>query len=404
MISVKAATEIIMNRVVVVEKEESHLLASVGRVLAEPVTARFSLPLFDNSAMDGYAIRSADTQSADLTHPVHLSLIGTLAAGDASHRIFLNSNEAIRIMTGAPIPKGADAVVALEEVRFRDDSVEVLGPVPIGRHLRVCGEDIQTGTVVLKEGHRIRTQDIPILAALGVEKVVLFRPLRAAILATGSELIPLGSPQEPNKIYNSNTPTLITFLHSLGAQITDLGIAIDQEDSIKEKIQQASNVDLFLLSGGASVGEYDLVRKVLEELGAQLQFHRVKVKPGKPLLFGYLGKIPFFGLPGNPISCVVCFLAFIAPFIRRCQGELLSGIETLQARLSGRLHKRDQRQLWVTAVLAPGPQGTWVVTPTPKQGSAMLWSLAQANSFVIIPEEVAVIEEGEWVQVVRIPQ
>lgn len=414
--SVEEARRIVLAQAMTLGSERVRLGDGIGRVLAQDLVAEASLPPFDNSAMDGYAIHSSDAAGASREHPVTLRLVGEVAAGEVRERA-VSRGEAVKIMTGAPLPPGADSVVALEEARLRSDGhqgqaecrtrgasgrgkqVEIFGEVPPGRHVRKVGEDIKTGEVALAAGTRIQLQHVGLLASLGYAEVPVFRAPSIAVLATGSELIEIGGQLAPGKIRNSNSLTLLTLLRGLGLRATDLGIVTDDHALIRQRLEEAAKHDVVLISGGVSVGEHDLVKRVLRDLGMETLFWRVNMKPGKPLLFGRWRDSVVFGLPGNPISSVVCFLEFIAPYLRKATGEHDPTDGLVHARLTQPLRKKEPKPLFLTAQLRE-EAGTLLVTPTPQQGSGMLNSLAQANAFIVVPEDIMELAAGSLVEVV----
>ncbi len=394
---VDEARRIVLAQATTLGPERVRLEDGIGRVLAQDVIAEASLPPFDNSAMDGYTVRSADTAGASREQPVRLKLVGKVAAGQTLERE-VNRGEAAKIMTGAPLPIGADSVVMLEEARFRDGIVEIRSPVAPGSHIRKVGEDIPAGNSVLTAGSRIRLQHLGLLAGLGYATLPVYRSPTVVVLATGSELVNIDEPLAPGKIRNSNGLVLAALLRQLGIQPLDLGTAVDERVRIQRKLQEAAASDVILISGGVSVGEHDLVKRILRDLGMEIFFWRVNMKPGKPLLFGrWRGKV-IFGLPGNPISCVVCFLEFISPFLRKVMGERDVDQGRVHARLTQSIRKKEPRRQLFTAKLEED-QGGLSVTPTPQQGSGMLNSLAQANAFIVVPEETMRLEASDLVEV-----
>lgn len=395
--SVEEARRIVLEQATTLGPERVRLEDGVGRVLAQDLVANTDLPPFDNSAMDGYAIRSADTAGASRERPITLRLVGEVAAGEVLDRP-ISRGEAVKIMTGAPLPPGADSVVALEEARVRRGLVEILTDIALGRHVRNAGEDIKVGDVALAAGTRIQLQHVGLLASLGYAEVPVFRVPSIAVLATGSELIEIGEALAPGKIRNSNSLTLLTLLRGLGLRAVDLGVVTDDRALIRQRLEEAAAHNVILISGGVSVGQHDLVKTVLREMGMEALFWRVNMKPGKPLLFGHLRNSVIFGLPGNPISCVVCFLEFIAPYVRKVTGEDDPTNGLVHARLTQPLRKKEPKTLLLTAQLRE-EAGTLAVTPTPQQGSGMLNSLAQANAFIVVPEDIMELEAGSLVEV-----
>ena len=408
--SVEDAKRMVLEQAEPLGTELVVLPASVGRVVARDLIAETDLPPFDNSSMDGYAVRSSDVAGASTEQPVVLRLTGEVAAGEVLGRA-VSLGEAVRIMTGAPLPPGADSVVALVEARLRGERVEILEEVLPGRHVRNAGEDIQASAVALVAGTWMQLQHLGLLAGLGYARVPVYRLPRVAVLTTGSELVGADEPLAPGKIRNSNSLVLVALLRQLGIEPVDLGVAVDERDLIRQRLEEASQYDVILVSGGVSVGEHDLVKRVLRDLGMETLLWRVNLKPGKPLLVGRLpaclrqagwlagwrGTV-VFGLPGNPISCVVCFLEFISPFLRKTMGEEMADDGRIHARLTQPLRKKEPRLQLFTAKLEE-EQGMRWVTPTPQQGSGMLHSLAHANAFIVVPEDTMQLDAGSVVDV-----
>ncbi|MEO7003378.1 MAG: gephyrin-like molybdotransferase Glp, partial [Ktedonobacterales bacterium] len=280
--------------------EQIALAGALGRVTAADVVAQEPSPPFANSAMDGYALRSADTAGASDAAPARLRLVGEVPAG-AVYAGVMGAGEAVRILTGAPVPDGADAVLQQELVTVADGVVQIAQSVTVGNNVRSAGDDVRPGMMLTRRGTELGPAEIALLASLGVHPLTVTRRPRVAILATGDELAPLGEPLRPGQIHESNTPYLIAAVQRAGAEAWPLGIARDRADEIRAKIAQASAADLVLTSGGVSVGDYDLVKQLLAEQGS-IDFWRVRMRPGKPLAFGLLGETPLLGLPGNPVS------------------------------------------------------------------------------------------------------
>jgi len=395
--SVDEARRIVLEQAATLGTEQVALATSLGRAVARDLIADEALPPFDNSAMDGYALWSTDTDGATKDHPVTLRLVGEVAAGTVLTRA-LSRGETVKIMTGAPLPPGANSVVMLEEARLRGGLVEIFKPVPPDCHVRKAGEDITRGEIAVRAGTRIRVQHLGLLAGLGHAHLSVFRLPSVAVLATGSELVDVNEPLAPGKIRNSNSLVLVALLRRLGLAPIDLGVVVDDRSLIRQQLEDTVKSDVLLISGGVSVGEHDLVKRVLGALGMETLFWRVNMKPGKPLLFGrWRGKM-VFGLPGNPISCVVCFLEFIAPFVRKTMGVEDPDNGLVAARLTQALRKHEPRTQLFTAHLQDD-QGALVVTPTPQQGSGMLNSLAHANAFIVVPEDVTELGAGSLVDV-----
>jgi len=373
---------------------------ALNLVLAEPVVAPMDLPPFDNSAMDGYALRAEETQGAADAEPIKLTIAGEIAAGSWQDTV-VQPGTAIKIMTGAPLPPSTDTVLQLEAGRLRDGAVEVREPLPVGRHVRRCGEDVRRGQVLLGAGLRLNAQRLGLLANSGISDVAAIRRPRVSLLATGSELVTAGQPLAPGQIYDSNRIVLRTLVAQAGCDCDDFGLVRDDPSEIAARLKEAMAADLVLISGGVSVGSHDYVKPVLRELGMETLFWRVNAKPGKPLLCGRRQQTWVFGLPGNPISCVVGFLMFIEPLIRLLQGETNTQPRYAKATLMQPVSKKDGRRTFMTARLDTRPDGMLEVTPTEQQGSAMMQALAQADAFIVVPEDRPSMEAGEVVHVLR---
>jgi molybdopterin molybdotransferase len=416
MISVDEAWDRIRSAAQPLSIERRSLDSVAGSVLAEEVIAPMDLPPFDNSAMDGYALRAADTQAARAEQPVILPVLGEVAAGGWRAEP-VSPGSSVKIMTGAAVPAGADAVLMLEDGRLHQGAVEIRAAVPLGKHIRRKGEDVRQGEVICQSGLRLNAQRLGLLASSGIAEVAVVRRARVAVLATGSELAQPGTPLAPGQIYDSNRLVLRTLLQQTGSCVDDLGVAPDDPARIRERIQAGLSADLLLISGGVSVGAHDHVKQVLRDLGVETLFWRVAMKPGKPILCGRRDGTWVFGLPGNPISCVVGFLVFIEPLLRLLQGEAQARPRYGTARLTRAVSKKDgrtpsasgislgpdslrcDRRHFMTARLALGSDGVMDATPTAKQGSAMMQALAEANGFVVVPEAVCRLEADELVDV-----
>ncbi len=399
-LTVQEALTAVLNGVPVLAAETVALPEALGRVLAEPVTARDSLPPFANSSMDGYALRAADVVGATAVNPVTLRVIGDVAAG-AMPDVTITAGTAVRIMTGAPLPNGADAVVPVEDTdevwRKRErplpESVQISRVVSPGDYVRRPGEDIEAGQMVMEAGHLIRPQGIGVLASLGVAQVAVIRRPRVGILATGDELIGVEEPLRPGKIRNSNGYTQTAQVTALGAIPVPLGVARDSEADVRAKLQAGldAGVDLFISSAGVSVGAYDVVKAVLDESG-DVNFWRVRMRPGKPLAFGTYQSVPFLGLPGNPVSAMVSFERFARAAIRKMAGHIRLERPQLPVTLQDEI-RSDGRESYVRAVVWRA-DGRYLATTTGDQGSHIMTSLVKANALLIVPENVTLVEPG----------
>lgn len=401
--SVQEAREMILSSVNTLPTELVSLLAAHGRVLAEDIVAREDLPAFDNSSMDGFALQAADTAGATEINPVQLPLAGEVAAGSLLPQT-LSAHTAMRIMTGAPIPPGANAVLELEAVKTQNGSVEISLPVQAGRNIRRKGEELRAGTTVLHHGTHLQAAHLGVLATLGYEKVQVYCKPFVAFLTTGNELVEVGCPLQPGQIRNSNAYALWGLLREAGAEPVNLGTARDDEHSLRDKLHKGLSYDALVTSGGVSVGAYDFVIKTLEALGVQKQFWKVNIKPGMPLFFGlYRDRqrerdIPVFGLPGNPVSTMVTFLQFVRPAIDAMQGRIDRRPIRLTARMVQDYVKKDGKRHFLRGVLR-NENGSLTVQTTGMQNSAALSSMAVANCLIVIPEERKQIKAGEEVDV-----
>ncbi len=395
MLTVEEARERVLARFQPLEAEQAPLTEALGRVLADDTRAKVASPPFANSAMDGYALRSADTRDASEQAPVRLRLVGEVPAGSVYDGV-TQPGEAIRILTGAPLPEGADAALQQELTEVADGWVTIRQPVARGTNIRQRGDDARPGALLARAGAELGPAEIALLASLGVSPVAVRRRPRVAILATGDELTPLGQPLQPGKIYNSNTPYLVAAVARAGAVPVPLGVAPDQADALRAKLTEAQGHDLILTSGGVSVGDYDLVKQILGEQG-EMEFWRVRIRPGKPLAFGVLGQTPLLGLPGNPVSAAVTFELFGRPAIRRMLGAAHVERPTITVTLAGEEQRRADRRQFVRVRLA-SDDGQLVAHTTGAQDSHLISSLQGATALLIIPEGEGIIRPGEKAQ------
>ena len=408
MISVEEALEKVLSYFDVLEAEDELILDSLGRVLAEDIYSTINIPPMDNSAMDGYAVQAQSTVGATHSSPNILDVIGEVAAGHLTKEEVMPGT-AIRIMTGAPIPKGADAVVQFEdtdeEIRKAQDQplkeIGVLCEVEEGLNVRRMGEDISSGSLILKKGTLLRPQEIGVLASLGREWVPVIRRPLVTILATGDELVDVGKPLPLGKIYSSNTYSLAAQVIRYGGIPKILGIARDNVQELEDKIKQAQDADLLITSAGVSVGDYDIVKDVLARQG-EVTFWTVRMKPGKPLAFGVLrlGKsmVPHLGLPGNPVSSMITFEQFARPAILKMLGRENLAKPTIHARSESQVKNTDGRRIFAR-VWVSKQEGQYLARVVGSQGSGILTSMAQANGLMIVPEDVPSVEMGDDVVV-----
>ncbi|HFD79933.1 MAG TPA: molybdopterin molybdenumtransferase MoeA [Gammaproteobacteria bacterium] len=376
--------------------ERLPLKSATGRILAQDIVSAIDVPCFANSAMDGYAVRSQDCPGEGDTV---LEVVGSSFAG-APFEGAVGRGQCVRIMTGAVVPEGADAVLMQERVEREDERIRFAsGSVEAGLNVRYPGEDTRRGDTVLECGKRLGAAEIALLASVGVGEVPLRRRLRVAFFSTGDELTSLGQPLEAGQIYDSNRYALSAMLSAPRIEYYDLGVIPDRRDAVRDAFRQAGAMaDLVLTSGGVSVGEADYVTETLAELG-QIDFWRMAMKPGKPLAFGRLGAAVFFGLPGNPVSAMVTFYQFVLPAIRKMSGEKARAPLLLQARCAGDLRKAPGRMEFQRGILQTAADGSLEVSTTGLQGSHVLSSMSRANCFIHLPAESSGAHRGEMVTV-----
>lgn len=416
-ISVEQALEKVLANINVLGEEERPLLECLGQVLAEDVLADINVPPSDNSAMDGYAVRSEDIKGASKQKPRILKVIDMVVAGGSPKKA-VEPGTAIRIMTGAPIPQGADAVVAFEdtdETERASGERGIPGEIGIfveeksGANIRRAGESVRKGTSVLIKGTVIRPSEIGVLASMGRARVKVIRRPVVAILATGDELASLGEPLPEGKIYNSNTYSIAAQVMRDGGIPRVLGIALDNEASVVNKINQALDADLLVTIGGVSMGDYDVVKNVLAKQG-EIVFWKVRSKPGKPLAFGTIKRVdqgnrtrdlPHLGLAGNAVSCMVNYELFVRPSILKMMGKKNLAKPTIEAIFEDKITNDDSRRIFAR-VIVEKRQGQYYARLTGPQGSGILTSMVLANGLAIIPEDKQVVNKGEKLQVMML--
>ena len=399
MLSVDDALARILGALTPLPAEQVAVSDGLGRVLAEDVAARRTQPPAAMSAMDGYAVRAVDVK----TVPVILKVIGQAPAGDAFAGT-VGAGEAVRIFTGGPLPDGADAIVIQEDTEAGDGTVTVLESTEAGRFVRPAGLDFKAGDVRLKAGRALTARDVGLAAAMNVPWLMVRRRPRVAILATGDEIVMPGDPIGPNQIVSSNSIALAAAVRVLGGEPCMLGIAPDDRDGLAAMASGAAGADLLLTSGGASVGDHDLVQSVLGEIGFELDFWKIAMRPGKPLIFGHVGDTPVLGLPGNPVSALVCAMIYLRPALARMLGA--ADAETaprLTARLTESLPENDERQDYLRARLDNDPDGRLAVTPFSRQDSSMLAMLAAADCLILRAPHAPALDAGTAIEVLPIP-
>jgi molybdopterin molybdotransferase len=407
-LTVAEALALVLEGVSVLPFETVSLLEALGMVLAQPVVANDTLPPFANSSMDGFAVRAADVLGATVAAPVELTVVADIAAGRVPTRA-VGPGETARIMTGAPLPDGADAVVPVEDtsVPWRDQSADLPQTVAIrravnpGDSVRYPGEDIRQGDVVMPAGRTLRPQEIGVLAALGVARVSVVRRPRVGVLATGDELVTVEEALTPGTIRNSNSYGLAAHITAAGGEPILVGIARDTEAAVREKLQTGldQNVDLFISSAGVSVGAYDVVKAVLETAGG-MTFWRVRMRPGKPLAYGRYAGVPYLGLPGNPVSALVSFERFARPAVLKMGGHTDLERPRVMVRLVDEIHS-DGRESYVRGIVERSG-ANYRAKVTGAQGSHLMTSLVQANALLIVPEGVRHVPAGEMLEAMMI--
>ncbi len=399
MLTVAEARARIVSAFAPLPAEQVSLANALGRVLAEPIHARLTQPPFAVSAMDGYAVRAADVASV----PVTLRLVGYAPAGSA-YGSPIKPGEAVRIFTGAPLPDGADAIVIQEDTKATGDSVLVKEGAPIGRYVRPAGLDFRRGDAGLAAGKRLGARDIGLAAAMNHPWLQVYRRPRVAILATGDEIVMPGEPVGPNQIVSSNGLALAAFLRAAGAEPIDLGIAADNRAALQRLAAGAAGADLLVTTGGASVGDHDLVQAALGEQGMAVDFWKIAMRPGKPLMFGNIGTTRVIGLPGNPVSTLVCAIVFIRPALRAMLGQQDSD-NGEEIAIAGRdLAENDNREDYLRATLSRDGEGRLVATPFGKQDSSMQFLMQQAQCLVIRPVQAPALAKGSPVRILRLDE
>ena len=399
MISVEDAQKSILEMIRPMGRERVGLLDCPGRVLAEDVHSSRPVPPWNNSAMDGYALRAEDVRGASRETPKALRVVEEIQAGVMATRT-LGPGEAIKIMTGAPIPGGADAVVLVEETeRISEEEVHVFLAVREGEAIRLAGEDVKPGEEVLSRGVRLGAASAGMLANIGRARVYVHQKPKVAILATGEELVDLGDTPDVGQIFNSNSYALAAQVLEAGGEPVLLGIARDNAEDLTRHINDGLAADLLITSGGVSVGDFDLVKSTLGGLGNDMRFWRVRMKPGKPMAFGVLSGKPVFGLPGNPVSTMVSFELFVRPSLLKMQGHENLFRTMVEARLLHPLTKSPERRHYVRSIVYRDG-GEWAVRAIEAQGSNILHSMVRANALVVFPEYETELAAGGRVQVI----
>ncbi|MGL6261831.1 bifunctional molybdopterin-guanine dinucleotide biosynthesis adaptor protein MobB/molybdopterin molybdotransferase MoeA [Vibrio sp. WXL210] len=393
-LSVTEGREKILDAIDVISGDEAiHIEHSYGRVLSQAVHSPIDVPQYTNSAMDGFAIRGDDLEQESYR------VVAEVMAG-YSHDLPLKTGEAVKIMTGAPVPQGADTVVMREQAQTHDDQVRFNAKIKAGQNVRQAGEDLAQGAQVFSAGTRIESAEMGMLASLGLNQCQVHRQLKVAIFSTGDEVQAPGSEQKTNTIYDSNRFTLIGLLQTLGCEVIDLGIIADDEALMVQALEGAAqSADMVLTSGGVSVGDADFIKLALKRLG-QIDFWRISMRPGRPLAFGKINNKPFFGLPGNPVAVMVSFINFVEPAIRHMQGQVDWTPLKVPAIASESLRSRLGRTEFSRGIYQLNQQGQLTVRTTGSQGSGILRSMSEANCLIEVAPSVDSVKPGEFVTII----
>jgi molybdopterin molybdotransferase len=376
--------------------EQVALRDALGRVLAEDVLSPIEHPPWDNSSMDGYAVRAVDIARASADAPVSLPVLETVRAGQRPTQA-LSANTAIRIMTGAPVPEGADTVIRVEDTDGGESRVSIRDARDSRRNVRPRGEDLVVGALAVATGTTLEPAHIGVLASVGAARVSVHRRPRVAVLASGDELVDLNefdAVRRGDRIVSSNSYTLTASVRAAGGDVVDLGLVADNPDSYREHLARAAGCDLLITSGGVSVGAYDFTKDVLKSMGAELHLWRILMRPGAPLGFGMLGEMPWLGLPGNPVSAMVTFELFARPVIRRLRGETQIFRRAIDVRTREDLSIAAPLTHFMRGIIEWEHGMAWARLTGP-QGSGVLTSMARANALIIVPPDRTVVKAGE---------
>ena len=396
MLTVAEASERILSDIRPLDTETVPIRQALGRVLAEDIAATVTMPPWSNASMDGYAVRSADITPVMGGERLKLRVVGTIAAGGFASRA-LKRGEAMRIMTGAPIPEGADSVIRKEDTDGGSDKVEVRDARDVWKNIRPAGEDFQRGDVLARRGSPLKAALIGVLASTGVKEVNVFRRPRVAIISSGNELVDLDEFDEviaARRIVSTNSYTLEALTRVAGGIPIDLGIAADTKAALRRKLESAADADLILTSAGVSVGDMDHTREVFEALGGKQKFWKVKMRPGAPLAFGMLKDVPWLGLSGNPVSAMVSFELFVRPALRKMQGYSALFRRTVTVTVEEEVKIAAKLTHFLRAIVRRNQDGTLAARLTGLQSSGMLTSMAKGNALLIVPEDSPKVASG----------
>ena len=406
MLSVTEARERILSHFQTTTEETLPLIKCANRILAVDIAAAYDFPFFNNSSMDGFAIRAEDSATAAADSRLTLSVVADIPAGSAP-TVTLAKGQSARIMTGAQLPQGADAVIPVEDTDFHSRDAGTAAPktisftrtVKVGENVRPRGMDLQAGKVVIQRGRKLKPQDLGLLAMLGIARVTVYKKPRIALISTGDELLEVDAPLTTGKIHDSNSYALAALIENTGADVVRLGVAKDTHESVTGLLERANHekVDLIVSSAGVSVGAFDFVKEVIEANG-KLDFWSVNMRPGKPLAFGEYQGCPFIGLPGNPVSAFVGFEIFVRPVLEKLSGQLNGSRLTVRVRCDEEIES-DGRESYLRAKVR-NESGVYIATLTGHQGSGNLLSLVQADALLIIHAGVKCVPVGQEVDAI----
>ncbi len=374
--------------------ESISLMQAVGRVLAEDVTAHVTHPPADVSAMDGYAVRAADVA----TIPAQVTLVGESAAGHPWNGS-VQPGQAVRIFTGAHVPKGADAVVIQEDTTASGTSITIQESSPAGRHIRPAAQDFKAGNVILRAPRKLTARDIGLAGAGNNAHLRVYRRPRIGVLSTGDEVAMPGEAISSHQIVSANGPAICAFVRARGGVDIHLGVVRDEATALRTALDRAEPLDMLVTSGGVSVGDRDLMKQALSTDDFALAFHKIAMRPGKPLLFGHLKGLPILGLPGNPVSAMVCAILFLGPALERLQGLPGAAPTLTPARLGADMKLNDSREDYVRATVTRAPDGSFIATPFPKQDSGIISTLAQSDALIVRPPQAPAAKAGDAVSI-----
>ncbi len=402
MISVEEALKTILEGIKPLGCETLPITSALGCVIGEDIVSGRTIPPLANSAMDGYAVISADTTFASRQKPVVLNVLEDVPAGKLATQA-IHKGQAIRIMTGAPLPEGANAVIRVEDTEADEDRVKIFVSADPGLDIREAGEDVETGELVILRGTVLRAAEVGMLAALGRSFVTVHQRPLVAVVSTGDELVEVDEVPGPGKIVNSNGYSLAALILEVGGIPLQVGIARDNREDLLEKFKTAARADIIVSSGGVSVGDYDLVKDIMAEIGSRIQFWRVAMRPGRPLAFGRLEGKPLFGLPGNPVSSMVSFEQFIRPSILKMRGYQNIYRKTIQAEMTEGFAKKKGLKYFLRARVEQR-DGKYYASMTGEQGSGILKSMVLANGLIVLAEDVTAVNPGDNVTVQLLDQ